>query len=419
MDVMGTVRTVYNKALNLIAYRFLDESTRGFVVSDFLNKDNNKQRLFLSATDPSLEALLGATAAVLVKYNLAQPNTKTKLIAYYLDEFLSFSKSVDSEVIAEMSRVGRSKGMCTYKLFQSFPKFSEDEYKEIVANCQFIVFFPVTEPGSLEEIGKQVGDIEYLERKHVEQDNGKQTVETNIKDRIITPEIITSLQKEGHSHIFFSPKMQVLTKAYTRMSATDEKNWIKDIIENQIDSNKYYKFLDEFYEGEGKNVFEAVGIDEKEKSEYEKELNNLLKEIVADYQQQFKNNEEYLSYKLTTSPEKLDSKHGDYTFKTKQIRIFNMINISREHFVGTAIHELAHHIEYIDKGSTGHSKNFYTIYKRLIDIAVKKDFIKYSIMAKEKLIDSSDIRQLEKFFPELKQIGDKSKGKGEEVTHSW
>ncbi|MDX9742634.1 MAG: type IV secretion system DNA-binding domain-containing protein [Arcobacteraceae bacterium] len=272
-DVMSTVTTVFNKALLLISYRMINGGER-FVVKDFIRLDNQKQRLFLSATDTSLEALLAASFAVLVKYQLAQTSFLSApsnfLIAYYLDEFLSLAKVAEDEVISEMSRVGRQFRIAVIKLFQRFPKFDSDDYKEIVSNCQFMVFFPVTEPGSLEEINKQVGNIIFNEIKYVKNKDNVHKTEDRREQAIVTQKMITSLQKENYSHIFFSPKLGILTKAYTPRADIKVKEYVKAILTDYIDSNKFYKF-----------AIETININVEDKQNAKKSLTLDLSDLIG------------------------------------------------------------------------------------------------------------------------------------------
>lgn len=92
--------------------------------------------------------------------------------------------------------------------------------------------------------------------------------------------------------------------------------------------------------------------------------------------------------------------HGDYNTQTKHIRIYNAINKSREHLIATAIHEVCHHIEMLDTGETGHSKNFYKILHEMISYAMgieELDF-NYEEAKAKKSLDSNDIRLMEKTF---------------------
>lgn len=92
--------------------------------------------------------------------------------------------------------------------------------------------------------------------------------------------------------------------------------------------------------------------------------------------------------------------HGDYNSATKHINIYNSINKSREHLLSTAIHELAHHVDFCLNDSTGHGRVFYGILFELIQVGmgVKELMFDYFEAKEKKMIDSNDIRMMEGFF---------------------
>ncbi len=90
--------------------------------------------------------------------------------------------------------------------------------------------------------------------------------------------------------------------------------------------------------------------------------------------------------------------HGDYTFATHHINIYNAINKPKEHLVATAIHELTHHVELLLTGDTGHSKHFYKLLHELLGKAMELKLIDYDEAKAQKSIDSADIKLLEKYF---------------------
>ena len=111
-------------------------------------------------------------------------------------------------------------------------------------------------------------------------------------------------------------------------------------------------------------------------------------------------------FKLIIMPEERKTFHGDYDTNTKIIRIFNL---SRpiEHIVSTTIHELAHHIDFMKYGSSGHNKRFYGIFRDLLKTAIECGYIKYESIKNKK--DSLDIKQMEKYYGELIAYYDEKK----------
>lgn len=85
--------------------------------------------------------------------------------------------------------------------------------------------------------------------------------------------------------------------------------------------------------------------------------------------------------------------HGQYWPKKHLIQIYNLSRPS-EYIISTTIHELAHHIDYVQNGSTAHNQRFYTIMKALLETAVKAGYIKYEVI--KKASDVRDITQMEK-----------------------
>jgi hypothetical protein len=109
-----------------------------------------------------------------------------------------------------------------------------------------------------------------------------------------------------------------------------------------------------------------------------------------------------LSLKVEDNPRA----HGDYRPSTKHINIYNSINKSREHLIATAVHELCHHIEYLLTGTTGHSKNFYKILHEMLGYAMGLEELGFDFeeAKTKKMVDSNDIRMLEKYFGQPKVL---------------
>lgn len=65
----------------------------------------------------------------------------------------------------------------------------------------------------------------------------------------------------------------------------------------------------------------------------------------------------------------LSSKHGDYNCRTHHIRIFNLYR-DNSAIIATTLHEVAHHIDWCNRGTTGHNAEFYAVYKKLLFAAL-------------------------------------------------
>ena len=118
------------------------------------------------------------------------------------------------------------------------------------------------------------------------------------------------------------------------------------------------------------------------------------------------------SYPTNTIPEftiKIHSKdsssiHGNWSYpKSNKISHINIYNLYRkyEHTLSTTIHELAHHCHYMIAGETNHKREFYEVFKHLLEIAHNLGFI--NLVETYDMIDNADRKQLEKHFglPEI------------------
>ena len=99
------------------------------------------------------------------------------------------------------------------------------------------------------------------------------------------------------------------------------------------------------------------------------QIKKILDDIV-DYA--YKDNpklSQYKSFSVVIVEKMYKSKHGDYDIISKQIRIFNPHRPDAA-IVSTLIHELAHHIDNMNRGDSDHSEAFYKEYKTLLYAAL-------------------------------------------------
>lgn len=71
-------------------------------------------------------------------------------------------------------------------------------------------------------------------------------------------------------------------------------------------------------------------------------------------------------YYVQISDKTYRSKHGDYNLRTHRIRLFNITDRDSVLTVATAIHELAHHVDWCLRGRTDHQSPFYEVYRKLL-----------------------------------------------------
>ena len=76
------------------------------------------------------------------------------------------------------------------------------------------------------------------------------------------------------------------------------------------------------------------------------------------------NKEKYKKFYIKIIPKEMKSIHGRYTWDRSLIEIFNLSR-PYNHTITTILHEVAHHIDYVDRGTTNHKREFYDVFYRL------------------------------------------------------
>lgn len=74
----------------------------------------------------------------------------------------------------------------------------------------------------------------------------------------------------------------------------------------------------------------------------------------------------YKEFKLELSPTVYSSFLGDYRKKDARIRLLGVGNRENDALVITLIHELSHHIDTINRGTSNHDNNFYKVHIELL-----------------------------------------------------
>lgn len=78
----------------------------------------------------------------------------------------------------------------------------------------------------------------------------------------------------------------------------------------------------------------------------------------------------YKKYYIVNSYDKTrKSKHGEYNLSTHEIKLYNF-GRGTESVLKTLIHEVAHHVDWANRGTTGHGHEFYGCYRRLLYAAL-------------------------------------------------
>ncbi|MFQ9767984.1 MAG: topoisomerase DNA-binding C4 zinc finger domain-containing protein [Thomasclavelia ramosa] len=86
----------------------------------------------------------------------------------------------------------------------------------------------------------------------------------------------------------------------------------------------------------------------------------------------------YHKFYLKLEEKELKSKLGHYIFSKKAIHLFNIKSNDNVGCIITLIHELSHHIDYMNRGISDHSKAFYDIHIELIMTLFKMRTISYN-----------------------------------------
>ncbi|MBO5552377.1 MAG: hypothetical protein J5966_10510 [Lachnospiraceae bacterium] len=110
----------------------------------------------------------------------------------------------------------------------------------------------------------------------------------------------------------------------------------------------------------------------------------------------------YKKYRIYILPDEIKSMNGDYNSRSRTIRIYNP---SRGHMHKTALHELAHHIDYCKNNTTGHKKSFYEEYRRLIYASLDMGILRKADFLHSESYDgsyASDSSKVEKMIREYK-----------------
>lgn len=111
----------------------------------------------------------------------------------------------------------------------------------------------------------------------------------------------------------------------------------------------------------------------------------------------------YKAFYVEYIDKEFKSKHGDYNTKNKHIRIFNLSR-TEDQLVVTSIHELAHHINFVNDTSHSfepHGQEFYKVYKKLLFTALDMGlFNRWQFI--NATADASDSRKVKRMLEEYR-----------------
>lgn len=127
-------------------------------------------------------------------------------------------------------------------------------------------------------------------------------------------------------------------------------------------------------------------------------IKNILNDVVANTYPDSPKLPEYQRFYVEMIKENRNSFHGDYHWEIHHIRIFNLYRDDNA-IVATTIHELAHHVDYMNRGETDHGKEFYAVFRELLFTGLNMGiFTKDGFLVANK--DASDSRKIAKMLEE-------------------
>lgn len=124
---------------------------------------------------------------------------------------------------------------------------------------------------------------------------------------------------------------------------------------------------------------------------------------------------EYCTFDYTIVPKELRSKHGDYHGSKRLIRIFNESSRTLPQLITTSIHELAHHIDWCNRGTSDHSALFYEEYRNLVFAALDLGMVGINEVLESKR-DAADSTKLKLMIIEYMEEGREKREKIERAS---
>lgn len=129
------------------------------------------------------------------------------------------------------------------------------------------------------------------------------------------------------------------------------------------------------------------------------QVKNILCDIIDNTYGKHPNTTMYKKFYIEISERNLKSRHGDYHPKYKKICIYNLYRDDAA-IIATTIHELAHHVDFINRGTTNHDNEFYSVFKILLYSALDMKIFKIEdfLNANKDAADSNKITKMIEFY---------------------
>lgn len=235
-DVISTMEQAL-EMLKLIRFQ-LQCGKKSFTINDFFKK-KNQNKIFMVNVDKYSEVLklyFGAFTACFAKMNLSQPDTKTDLTFYLLDEYLNLKMGDEAKLLLH-TKV-RSKGGCLICAMQALP--SDDKTKDLITSSAYAYYiFSVKNVETRRYFDEQVGEYSYLVRKKLND---------RIEEREVTKKILDWSEMDklsrDNQHVMYIPSEGALFVG--KSDFVDMPNTHQDFIRDE-NIDKFYQSLNEEY----------------------------------------------------------------------------------------------------------------------------------------------------------------------------
>ena len=113
----------------------------------------------------------------------------------------------------------------------------------------------------------------------------------------------------------------------------------------------------------------------------------------------------YKDFKLVVSYKNLKSRLGKYNGNNHTIEISSVRTQPRAIILITFIHELSHHIDFIDSGNLDHKQEFYDIHIKLLKKAIDLEIVTFDDIERYKYGEASNHNKIESLIKGYEKTG--------------
>ena len=104
-----------------------------------------------------------------------------------------------------------------------------------------------------------------------------------------------------------------------------------------------------------------------------KKLDQIIDYAYRDFNDPKK--ERFTWFKLNVSKIKKRGYSGTYNIQTHEIIVYDVIGTKDGNNISTLLHEVSHHIDWVLHGKTGHQKEFYEVFSKLLYAAIDLNMV--------------------------------------------